>query len=514
MNTYLFSNLGKQPINEMSTAGSDVRNDPQYENIENEISKLSNPNTSNAVNWHFICDTAAELLANKGKDILVACYLTCGLLQTSSLAGLSEGLSILSDMLEIYWDSLYPPVQRARARRNALQFLIDHIQLNASGPVWSALVPQPPELIQTLLNNTRKIDAFIQNKDSDAPSMQPLISLFNSIPVIENASEIVDLKIATEEQGLKTASREIIIQQQLDPLSAAIESIDQVDPILEKISRILGNLSDLLLESNLSNPLGYRLARSATWLSIEQAPPAAQNKTLVPAPNIQLINALRGLQESRAHEDIVRFAETQLRQHPFWLDLNRICAEALSEMGAHNAEREITSATQHFSQRLPELIALSFSDGMPFADAETRSWLELNGNKTPEINEVKANNLQNSIHDSRAMALEGKLGEAADFIQKQIDHTTSPRDKLLMRLHLCELMFEQRPAGNLLPFAISIIAEIDRFHLTEWDPSLAIRGLKAAHHIMARDNEEINEANKLLARIIELDAGAAVRMII
>ena len=74
---------------------------------------------------------STSLLTAKGKDILVACYLAGGLLQTRGLPGLHDGARILADLLETYWDQLYPPLARLRARRNAVQWLIDRIRAHS-----------------------------------------------------------------------------------------------------------------------------------------------------------------------------------------------------------------------------------------------------------------------------------------------------------------------------------------------------------------------------------------------
>lgn len=499
MTTYTLSTLGKLPISNVSAVGDDVRNDPGFDAIETEMAKLGNPSTSTTMDWQLVCNTSAELLSDKGKDILVACYMSCGLLQTSGLTGLSQGMTVVADMLETYWETLYPPLTRLRARRNALQFLIDHIQSNASESAW-ATDPQDPTLIQTLLANANRINNFMQDKDVDAPSMQPVIGIFNSIPVIDETV----VSEPTKEQ--KTTA-----DQKADSLIATSITLDEVNQTLEKINKLLGTISATLFDANMVDPLGYRLARIAVWSTIEKAPSASENQTLIPPPNSQLLDALHGLQANQDNQNLIRFAETQLPQHPFWLDLNRVCADALGQIGASQAQREVISATHYLSQRLPELSALSFSDGMPFADLETRSWLQ--ENSASDGADRHENKLQNAIHTANTLA-SNNLGEAADFLQNQLNQTTSARDKLVLRIHLCELMLAQRPASNLHPFAMMVVKEIDRFQLAEWDPLLAIKGLKAAYSIMVRNEGNKQEADKLLARIIELDAGSGVRSVL
>lgn len=508
MITTFFSNLGKLPISDVSAVGDDVRTDPMFDSVESEIAKLGNPSASSAIDWQLVCDTSAELLSNRGKDILVACYMASGLLHTSGLIGLSQGLSIIADMLETYWITLYPPLTRLRARRNALQFLIDHIISSSSESAWSTIDPQDPTLVQTLQASANRIDSVVQKHDADAPSMQPIIGIFNSIPIIDQTATLV-IEEVTKEAGPSSGEN---TQSQLDSLITTTIDPDDVNQTLEKVSKLVSTISESLFEASMASPSGYRLARLSVWSFIEKAPPASENQTLIPAPNSQLVDALQNLQASGVNENIIRFAETQLSQHPFWLDLNRVCAEALGRIGASQAQREVKSATQYLTKRLPELTSLSFSNAMPFADLETRTWLQ--ENSTSDSVNNRDNNLQNAIHTANKIASNSNLSEAVDFLQNQLNQTTSARNKLALRIHLCDLMLDQRPASNLYPFAMIIVEEIDRFRLTEWEPLLAIKGLKLAYQVMMRNAENRTEADRLLARIIELDAGAAVRLIV
>ena len=57
--------------------------------------------------------------------------------------------------------------------------------------------------------------------------------------------------------------------------------------------------------------------------------------------------------------------------------LHALVAEALDSLGDGyvNAQEAVCQETALFIHRLPALIDLNFSDGTPFADSETRQWL-------------------------------------------------------------------------------------------------------------------------------------------
>jgi len=280
-----------------------------------------------------------------------------------------------------------------------------------------------------------------------------------------------------------------------------------------------------------SKPLAFRLKRIAVWANIENLPLLRDGQTLLPGPIPQVQDVLHNLLNSQSNEDLIRFAEAQLTLFPFWLDLNCIAAQAMERLGVSfdAARREVCGETARLLGRLPGLEQMAFVDGMPFANAETLQWLQalnMAANDTGSAdgtdgtsdtgasgNGARPDSLQKALAGARALAAENDVAGAAAGLQKAIDQASAPRSKLQLRIHLCELLFAQRPGANLDAFARALIAEIDRFELQTWDPPLALSGLQAAYNIVARNDEAKSEADVLLARIVALDASAAVKLV-
>lgn len=61
--------------------------------------------------WRAVRDRCVRLLG-RTKDVRVANYLTLALLKQEGLSGLRDGLKLLRGMLEQYWDSVYPELDR------------------------------------------------------------------------------------------------------------------------------------------------------------------------------------------------------------------------------------------------------------------------------------------------------------------------------------------------------------------------------------------------------------------
>lgn len=78
MTSFAISELGKLPIEGESPVGAEVRGEPAFDLLEVELSKLSSPVHSASIDWNRITQLSVELLSTKGKDLMVACYLTGG----------------------------------------------------------------------------------------------------------------------------------------------------------------------------------------------------------------------------------------------------------------------------------------------------------------------------------------------------------------------------------------------------------------------------------------------------
>ncbi|HTN64653.1 MAG TPA: type VI secretion system protein TssA, partial [Burkholderiaceae bacterium] len=459
------------------------------------------------------------------------CYLAGGLLQTRGLPGLADGLRVLSDLFEQYWESLFPPLQRMRGRRNALQWLLDWVQRHAGEVDWSAMPPQEPEPIASLCQRLQAIDAVLRDKDEDAPSLRPLINLVNTLPVQEPVPEQESLPApAAAAPGVPVPPQAPPVPQlqsgpalralpasQLTP--GALNAAADVDAVLEQVCGRLGELSGWWLNADFSSPLAFRLGRLAAWAAIDAAPPAEGGRTRIAPPISQILDALGRLLENQADEDLVRFAEAQLPVFPFWLDLNRISAQALARMGERfaAAQREVCGETARLMTRLPGLDGLAFANGTPFADDETLAWLATlaaaAGDAGAAAPASQPDGLATAVRNARALAADGDLAAAAAGLQRLLAQTAAPGQKLLLRIRLCELLFAERPGANLRPFAQAVIEEIERHDLVRWDPPLALDGLKAAYNILAQDEEQRAAADALLARIVGLDAGQAVALV-
>ncbi len=503
------SQLGKQPISEAQPCGRDVRDTSGFEALQAEIAKMSNPAANSTPDWPRVAQLAAALLATTGKDVLVASYLAGALLHTHGLAGLADGLGVLADLLQTWWDQLHPPLKRLRARRNAIEWLVDQVRVHGDENDWSALPPQNATLIESLRAAIDAIDGVLRDKDSEAPSLRPLKTLVDTVSVVVEpalSASVNASSIAGDAVSPPTAAA-----LALAPLDSSASAARTIEAALER----LGDVATWFAEAEPASAQGFRIRRIAAWAGIEQAPPAQGEQTALPGPIAPIQDALRGLLARRVDQDIVNFAEAQLAQFPFWLDLNAAAAAALARLGDDwaAARREVCNETTKLLDRLPDIARLKFAGGMPFANADTVQWLQTLTASDGNATAVAHDPLQSILTQARAHAADNDLVSAARCVQQALDGHPGAVACVRLRAALCDLLLENRPGARIDPFARALIAEIDRCGVATWDPQLAADGLRAAYAILARNDDNAAETDALLARIAPLDVAIAVRLI-
>lgn len=411
--------LGRTDIDSAMPAGADVRADARFDALHAELAKLASPGASGQVDWRAATHLAAELLRERGKDLLVGCYLAGALLQTGGAAGLRCGLEIVGDLVERHWDAMSPPVSRMRARRGALQWLVDRVDAMHDAGAAACGGACSAELVAQLRAAARRIDALLAERDDDAPTMRAVHAFAERLPVevvevVEVADEADVADVADVAETAETAeadahgstggpAAEIAIaaaeQALIDPAGRAAPSagtdtnanadaarqparLDEAAGRERALADALAQLhcvATAFAQADWADARGFRLRRVACWSSVCALPEtdAENGRTRIAAPSASIVGAAKSIDGDGEPVAAVRFAEAHAQAFPLWLDLQRIAARALARAGGDGADarREVETAVRALLARLPGLDALTFADGTPFADDATRAWL-------------------------------------------------------------------------------------------------------------------------------------------
>ncbi len=514
------STLGKDPITIDRPGGVDVRYDPDFQELQNEIDKLSSPSAASSVNWEKVVRFSSDILAHKSKDLLVAIYLSVALIYTRQYDGLSIGVKLLMNLMGKFWEQLYPPRERMRGRLRSMEWWIEKTEIALK---QLPRIPVREAQANILIDNLDQIEQWMQQYLEGPPSLQTLKDFVGALTVKEESK--------VQKEAVKSPQ---VVAEAKDNKETAntpsqpedIQSPQVVQRMLDNNLQKMREITGYCRQQQAASPLAYRLNRKSLWCNIEELPVSANCRTRIPAPDHQVVKMLFDLRNTGDAEALLKAAEGRLPQFIFWLDLNRLVAEALTRLGAKytKAHKAVCQETAFLLYQLPGLEDLSFADGTPFANPETKHWLKSiafdSGMAAESISVSKADSpgsedrIAKEMTEAQSMIRKGKLLEAMDVLQQKLNAASSSREKILWRLSIAQLLLDMKQFKLALPHLDHIIREIDTFHLENYDPPLALKGLKMAWVGLESQNDESLKSKKadVIYRIAGIDMAEAIRL--
>lgn len=506
------SQLSCRPIRPDAPAGFEVREDPGFEALQAEVEKLSAPAAAGPVDWAGVTRLSAALLAEKTKDLLVASYLAVALVHTEGCAGCARGLTFYRELLEHFWEKLYPQKTRLRARLRALEWWVEKT-LAALEQLGAVSWPAP--LRDGVLDELTRLERLLHDQLEAPPSLAPLIDYFCSVELVTAAES------APHEKGLVEQALEVAPRAPETPASPAAGVQLEGTGSLEEA---LGELSRALFDSwqrDPAHPHPYRMRRQLAWSPLEEPPPAEGGRTRIPPPPTALVALFEELQRSGEPEVLLEAAEARLGEYLFWLDLSFFAYQALLRLGDGyaRAREAVRQETAFFVRRLPGLEELCFADGTPLASSGTSCWLA-QGAQHPPLpcgESVPAETRQASGAEAeqvRYLVQSGRLTEAIEQSQQRLKECGCGRERLLWRVTMAGMLMGAGQGRVALPYLDQVLEELDRHHLEEYEPELALNALELAWRAYREQPEpQAREtASTLLLRIGRLDLPEMLRL--
>lgn len=487
----------------------DPRESETFASLNQEIDKLTSLSAASQPDWARIEQLGCEFMT-QSKDFLVASWLCEAWTQRHALMGVAAGLSLMAGLTEKYWDTAVPPVQRLRGRRNAIMWWIDRLLpwLEAKTDVSMG-----SDLAERMVSATRQFDALLSEKDPEAPSLARLLGLLQRIPVDAVAEQTpaapVKATVDTEpaapaatalpsaehqtsdspapqpsasRSSSATPSTPSTQNQALAPVSFTplapsgpleIKSNDDLLALLKPVQDHVALIGPALLQFDHAHPLSIQLSRFAARVGILELPRATAGQTAIAPPPVAILDAYEKVTASKNPQAMVEFCEARIRTFPFWLDLDLHSARGYAMMGAAGSKmREaITETLLTFLNRLPDVESYSFSNGMPFASAETQAWIRQCREEKSGIRPMDAF----SLTQARAANLqaEGDQEAAMNIWQDFISSCSGQRDRFKARLAWAEMVLNAHPDADHLILLEPIAEECERMQLSQWEPELA-----------------------------------------
>jgi len=124
------------PIPGDNPGGENLRYAPIYDKIkearreEEDVPQGDWAHDRKVADWPLTIKLISEALATKSKDLQLAAWLTEALLRKEGISGLKEGLELLRNLVDQFWDHLYPELEDGDAefRATPLQWIGDRLE--------------------------------------------------------------------------------------------------------------------------------------------------------------------------------------------------------------------------------------------------------------------------------------------------------------------------------------------------------------------------------------------------
>jgi len=519
--------IGARPIRPDAPSGDSARYDPDYERLQTEINKLEGF-SAQSINWKEVVNLGKGIIGNKSKDLLVACYLCRGLFEDKGYTGLLSGLSCINGMVNTFWETLYPEAKRMRARINAVIWLSEKV-----GPVVSKKQPQGGErdIVNACAHEIEELEKFLYEKmGGESPGLRELrvpvkehLEILNSSSITPaSTAASTEVKIVTEPVG----GAQVMISE--------IQSMDDVSRALQDAGEVLRRAASFAQSHDPTISWPYSISRQIIWLEMEAAPSHTDGETRIPSPPAHLPESYQTLIEQGAWKDLLTQVESQVQEYPFWLDLHRLSSMALSNLGTSysKARGAVNSEIHTLLSRVPELMDLRFSDGVPFADDETRYWVETEvrsskGNIPSEglgesvSGQERGEGSVIAVRDEAYKLLnDGQVKEAIGLLQQEISAATSHRIRFLIQLELARLCIKAGHIKAAISHLEALDRQIRRYSLEEWEPELSIEVLQtlwSSLNLLLKESDAAStdilpQVDSLYKRLCQLDILKAIDM--
>ncbi len=524
-------------------AGADVSYDEKFEQVKLEVDKLSSI-TGDHCNWGTVASLSEELLLEKSKDFRIACYLACTKMRAGELTALLDGLVLVRELMTRYWDTMFPPLNRLRARAGMVGWMSDQsgevvgaIKLKASDAALVKCIEEQSTALDTLSR-----ERFAEHFPGMSKLREGIRTLSRSLP--KEAPKAPPPKPAAPATGEPAATEATAPPHAAPPVAAAVHApaaatapagggasaasvgtAEDARRALEPTTRLLGKMGQLMRTEKPENPVAYRLSRFGMWLELTQAPLVTDGKTLVPPPGAHIKTRLDSLAASTDWLTLLNEADTHGATFILWLDPQRFVATSMSALGALflKSKEELLMQLALMLKRVPTLPTMKFSDGTPFADAQTQMWIE------NEVKPILAGDsgatgaapsvLDEPLKEARDHAMKGDLGKALMVVTGATDTAPTPTERFRGRLAIAQLCLG---AGQLeiARSQLNGLTEVIQKHdLEAWDPRLAAdvyaalytahRGLNAGP-VVTPDAKAAEDAT--FERLCQLDAATALKL--
>ncbi len=450
----------RAPISNDNPIGERIIDDPLFDFIESQMMKVGSL-AHGEVRWDEVEVSIVSLMKNKTKDLKLLVHLIQCLQQSNTAERFVLSVQILSDFMESYWESCFP----APGNRGALprkKFFTQIVQrtekalkkLSQSDVFVSESLQE--DLEQAKHNFSCVSDLLGISGDSS-------IALINSIERwLTSCRQSKPISVSENKSG---STEENVELTQVPTTSVSTDTSS-----LKSAKQSMLKLADFLSESGYGYGLSIRLRRQSVWLSISTPPDsnAAGETSLRAMPKDRVREYLEQFQH-RPNLALWRKVEQSLLNAPFWFEGQYLSAQIALKLGQPSWAEAILDETSQFLQRLPELVDMSFKDGHPFIDEDTKQWISA---RSPTSSHSMIGSWDEKREEAFRLAKEGGLSVAMAMLNDGLLQSRQPREQFYWRLISADLLASQGLDAIASQHYQSLYQTVTQSTVQDWEPAL------------------------------------------
>lgn len=523
INSHALSSIGSSPISEASPCGEDVRYESEFEQLEAELAKQESLNAE-VVDWQVVSRLSSSIIQKSSKDLLVGSYLSYALLVNEGYLGFAAGLNVLTDMVDSYWDGLYPPVKRLRARKTAFIWLAEkagqYLAQHPPGPADNEAIIAAHDIIKSLdgllvekmgdeapmlTDVSRPLKNFSQGARADlekaAKSVDPPQAPSTPEPAASTpdvaASETPAVAPAPVAKPTASEKSKPAIAAPVD--AGAVESDADTKKILRQLQTTMRDIAAFWIAAKLSDPRPYRQGRTAAWMVVESVPPDNAGVTQINPPAPERLKYFEVQAGKDDHATLIVELEKTLARSPFWLDGHFHVVQALRKLGPEydDVVQTIIRELKSFLDRLPTMLQLSFSDGTPFASDQSQMWIDTEVLSSSASGSAAADGSVgelwfSTLESAKQMAAGGDAKQAIALMNDGLAASTQMRDQFYWRYALADLLLQVGRAEDAAAILEQAGDQAAEMQVSTWEPGL----LAKIYNLLYQSYQKQQKTNK------------------
>jgi type VI secretion system protein ImpA len=433
------------PIPGDSPAGVNLRYDPVTDKMkEARREDIDAPQGDwkialKTADWPAVIKMGGDAVAKRGKDLQIAVWLVDAHIRRESFGLLAPSFHFLHDLLEQYWDTLYPPIDEdgdMEVRSAPLVWLgaklgepLGFLPIVSNKLSWNKYQESRKVGYETDADTGEKEEArqnAIKDNKTTAEEFDSAAEATSTTTLRDTYKQLTDGRTALEQlieycdtQFGDFSPSFIKTRDAIDEISQTVRSLlgkrpgglEEETPALDdefslglstdteaetpateepaaeaaaapesgagaEVARQLAAICRTLRSRDPEDASPYLILRSYAWAQIMYKAPMLDHSAIEP-PESDLRVKLKRLTGDGEWDKVIELTEASMLRPcgRFWLDMQRYAVNALEQRGSLGVAKVVINELRMVLESLPDMLDITFPDDTPAANAETKDWI-------------------------------------------------------------------------------------------------------------------------------------------